>query len=213
MIKTFQSEADLAAAITELIKIETRFASVVEIVGTPSLRKAPVSFVALLHIITEQFLSLAAADAIWRRVLKAYHPITPLKIKRANSEKLSALGLSNAKIKSFKGVAEACLAGKMNFESLHAKSDADVLKMLIQLPGVGPWTAEIFLLSNLSRADAFPAGDLALQVAVQHLLGLSERPSAKALIEIALPWSPYRAAAARLLWAHYRLLKQMPQAA
>ncbi len=163
-------------------------------------------------IVTEQFLSLSAAAAIWTRVFQAVQPFTAAGLLAAEPEKLKLLGLSNAKIRTFHAVAQATLSGELDFEILARENDAAVHAALCKLPGIGPWTADIYLLSNLQRADAWPVGDLALQVSAQNLLGLNARPSQKAMVALAERWRPHRACAARLLWAHYRGLKGLIQA-
>jgi DNA-3-methyladenine glycosylase II len=202
----------LEQAVALLCRREKRFRPIVKKHGVPSLRAAEADFKSLLIIVTEQFLSLSAAAAIWKRIEAELRPITPRRIAATPVEKFRALGLSTAKAKSFIGIAEAVLAKDFDPKHLPNLSDEDAFKALVALPGIGPWTAEIFLLANLSRPDVFPAGDLALQVAAQKLLGLDERPSVTELKQISLAWSPHRATAARLLWSHYRDIKTMPQA-
>ncbi len=163
-------------------------------------------------IVTEQFLSLPAAAAIWARVFQAVQPFSAAGLLAAEPEKLKSLGLSNAKVRTFHAVAQATLAGELNFESLSMEVNAAVHATLCKLPGIGPWTADIYLLSNLQRTDAWPVGDLALQASAQNLLGLHERPSQKAMLALGEPWRPHRACAARLLWAHYRGIKGLMQA-
>ncbi len=176
------------------------------------MRQADAGLVGLLMIVTEQFLSLAAAAAIWNRVVLAIQPMTAETLLAVDAEQLKSLGLSNAKVRTFHAVAEAVLSGTLDFDLLATLDNPAVHATLCRLPGIGPWTADIFLLSNLQRADAWPVGDLALQAAAQDLLALGERPLPKAMQAIAEPWRPNRAAAARLLWAHYRSLKGLTQA-
>jgi DNA-3-methyladenine glycosylase II len=202
----------LEQAVALLCRREKRFKPIVKKYGVPSLRAAEADFESLLIIVTEQFLSLSAAAAIWTRIEADLRPITPKRIAETPIEKFRALGLSTAKAKSFIGIAEAVLAKQFQPEHLAAMSDEKAFKVLVALPGIGPWTAEIFLLANLARPDVFPAGDLALQVAAQKLLGLEERPTVTEMKQISLAWSPHRATAARLLWSYYRDIKSIPQA-
>jgi DNA-3-methyladenine glycosylase II len=123
-----------------------------------------------------------------------------------------ALGLSRAKAKSFHGLAHAVASGVLDFETLEAMDDVTAHKTLVALPGIGPWTADIYLLSVLQRPDAWPWGDVALQAAAQNLFDLQERPDKMAMLALGQKFQPYRAVAARLLWAHYRGMKQMSQA-
>jgi DNA-3-methyladenine glycosylase II len=157
-------------------------------------------------------LSLKAADAIWRRIEEELHPFEPQVLVRKRDASLMKLGLSGAKAKTFKAIAKAVHNGNLDFVRMAEMSDAEVLEMLISIPGIGPWTSDIFLLACLGRSDVWPSGDLALQVAAQHLFDLENRPSSRQLQELALPWQPWRAVAARLLWAHYRAMKGLPQA-
>jgi DNA-3-methyladenine glycosylase II len=122
------------------------------------------------------------------------------------------LGLSGAKARCFIACARAAAKGEIDFVRLHKLSDADAIAALTALPGIGPWTADIYLLSNMGRADSWPCGDLALQAAAHDLLGLPARPDAKDMLQIAENWRPWRAVAARLLWSHYRGLRGMKQA-
>lgn len=163
-------------------------------------------------IVTEQFLSLSAAAAIWTRLLQAIQPFTAEAVLATDHATLKLLGLSNAKVKTFHAVADAVITGELDFTDLAARDNDVIHQILRKLPGIGPWTTDIYLLSALQRADAWPVGDLALQVSAHHLLRLGERPSHKMMLELAEPWRPHRAAAARLLWAHYRGLKGLTQA-
>ena len=124
---------------------------------------------------------------------------------------LMKLGLSGHKARSFKALAEAVRDGHLPLDHLHEMSDAEIAQRLTALHGIGAWTAEIYLLSCLGRTDIWPAGDVALQIGAQHAFGLDERPNEKAFRLMAEPWRPWRAVAARLLWAHYRDIKGLPQ--
>ena len=163
-------------------------------------------------MVTEQFLSLAAAAAIWKRLHLRLQPHDPAIILDCPQQELVALGLSRAKAKSFHGLAQAVASGAMDFTALESMDDVAAHKALVALPGIGPWTADIYLLSVLLRSDAWPWGDVALQAAAQNLFDLPERPGKLAMIELGECFRPYRAAAARLLWAHYRGMKKMSQA-
>jgi DNA-3-methyladenine glycosylase II len=205
-------DVKLAAAVKALCRREPRFKPVVKAHGIPSLRAGEPDFKSLLIIVTEQFLSLSAAAAIWARIERATQPVTPQRMAAVPIDTYRALGLSQAKAKAFIGIAEACRDGAFDLASLTTRDDAEVHKALVALPGFGPWSAEIFMLANLKRPDVFPAGDFALQAAAQDLLGLELRPDIRTIRIIAEAWSPYRAVAARLLWSHYRGMKSLPQA-
>lgn len=122
-----------------------------------------------------------------------------------------ALGLSRAKARSFHGLARAVHERAVVFDALAEMTDEAAHNLLIGLPGIGPWTADIYLLSALQRADAWPWGDMALQVAAQDLFGLEERPGRAAMLELGEAFRPHRAVAARLLWSHYRFMRNQEQ--
>ncbi len=204
----FHSQKDLEIAIARLIEIEPRFAPIHVTHGTPSLRRTSVNLESLLSIITDQFLSLQAGEAIWARLKARLGDISSHSVMACSQEELFLLGLSKAKAKCFHSSASA----ELDFLAL-AKAEPDrIREKLLAIWGIGPWTADIFLLTAVADQDAWPAGDLALQVAAQNLLGLSQRPDVAKMETIAKTWQPHRAAAARLLWAHYRGLKGLVQA-
>ena len=207
-MEKFHTQQDLETAIAHLIEIEPRFASVHLKHGTPSLRRAAADLESLLSIITDQFLSLQAGAAIWLRLKTRLGEVSPQKIIACSQEELVLLGLSRAKAKCFHG----CALAELDFANLVEMGPATIRQKLLAIWGIGPWTADIFLLTALADANAWPVGDLALQIAAQDLLGLRKRPDVVKMAKIAKPWQPYRAAAARLLWAHYRGLKGLTQA-
>lgn len=206
-----ESDADIATGAEFLVQREPCFAKVVEVHGLPSSRRVENNLASLLKIVTEQLISLKAADAIWRRIETRLHPFEPGEILKFSIEDLQGLGLSRAKARSFQAIAMAIDNGELNFDSLHQVHDQDVLAKLLALPGIGPWTADIYLLTALGRADACPSGDLALQMAAQDLFAMGGRPTPKAFLARAENWKPWRSVAARLLWSHYRGLKGLSQ--
>lgn len=173
--------------------------------GTPPLRDFTADFAGLCRIVTGQQLSASSAAAIWGRLLAAVFPFEAFVILAMDDAALKAPGLSAAKIRTIRAAAAAVAEGELDFDALNALPDDAIIAELTRLRGIGPWTAEIYLLFALRRADAFPAGDLALQLAAQRVLRLKDRPTAARLIQIAERWRPYRGAAARLLWAEYAL--------
>jgi DNA-3-methyladenine glycosylase II len=205
-------EAILHQAIKDLCKVEPRFAAVVKQHGPPALRRAQGGLPALLQMVTEQFLSLAAAATIWARLEARMHPCDAQSVLACSVEELKALGLSGAKAKSFLGLAGAVADGRLDFDLLHGLDDAAAQKMLVSLPGIGPWTADIYLLSVMQRANVWPWGDVALQASAQHLFNMRKRPDKKRMIKLGESFRPWRAVAARLLWAHYRGMKNISQA-
>ena len=205
-------EEELAKAVRALCRREPRFKTVVKQHGLPSLRASPAGLETLLTMVTEQFLSLSAAAAIWKRLKQRLEDCHQSTVLACPPEELLALGLSRAKAKSFHGLAQAVADGQINFETLDALEDGDAHKSLVALPGIGPWTADIYLLTVMLRPDVWPWGDVALQSAAQNLFELTERPDKKQMIALGDNFRPYRASAARLLWAHYRGMKKMSQA-
>jgi DNA-3-methyladenine glycosylase II len=212
VIRVIASEADLAEGLAYLVDREPRFQAIVTRLGPPPLRRAPAGLPGLLRIVTEQMLSLKAADAIWRRIERALHPLDPAAIIRRRHATLMKLGLSGAKARTFKALARAALEGDLPIDALDRHHDEDATARLTAIPGIGNWTADIYLLSCLGRTDIWPSADLALQAAAAHAFDLAGRPTTKEMQALAEPWRPWRAVAARLLWAHYRSLKGLPQA-
>jgi len=208
-----ETEWQIEAAVTELVRLEPRFAEVVAAHGLPPLRRMPGGLGGLLRIVTDQMISLQAGEAIWRRIEDRCAPLGAASILRRRQSTLMKLGLSGAKARTFRAVAAAVADRSLDFDRLHLAPDAEVLRILTALPGIGPWTADIYLLAAMGRADAWPAGDLALQAAAQHLFDLPQRPSAETLTRLAAAWRPWRAVAARLLWSHYRGFRGLPQKA
>ena len=203
-MKRLTTQKQLESEIKRLIMLEPRFGTVHQKHGTPSLRRADANLETLLMIVTEQFLSLKAAAAIWQKLAEALGPISSEAVLATTPERLKELGLSGSKARCF----HACATAPLDFGA----APDDLRKRLLGIWGIGPWTADIFMLTAVGHADAWPAGDLALQAATQNLLNLKARPSARKMEEIATAWQPHRASAARLLWAHYRGLNGLPQA-
>jgi DNA-3-methyladenine glycosylase II len=211
-MQTYSTPDHLAEAVAILCKREPRFKPVCELHGLPSLRTSPSGIEGLLMIVTEQFLSLSAAAAIWSRIANALQPLTAETILATSPDELRGLGLSAAKAKTFHAVAKSCQTRELDFAALAGADGDSIQKKLCALPGIGPWTSDIYLLSCLARADAWPTADLALQHSAQSLFELAERPTPRDMQFLAEPWRPHRAAAARLLWSHYRGLKGLRQA-
>ncbi len=211
-MKRFSNAADLQTSAAQLCKIDRRFHAVLELHGMPSLRTSPQGLEGLLMIVTEQFLSLSAAAAIWARVRKAIEPFNAVTILKFSADELLSLGLSRAKAKSFHEIAARVLDGRLNFSEYDELTEDSIIKKLCALPGVGPWTADIYLLAVMGVTDAWPAGDLALRIAIHDFLKLDGRPEIKEMPFHAENWRPHRAVAARLLWSHYRGLKGLKQA-
>lgn len=206
------SEDLLGRAVAELCVAEPALAAVVSRHGIPSLRAMPAGLASLLHIVTEQFLSLKAAHAIWLRVEARLAPFAPEHILACPAEELMGLGLSGAKARSFHGIAAMLVARPGFLSEVAGQDDDQARKTLCALPGVGPWTADIYLLSVLLRANVWPTGDLALRLAAADLFSLTAPPNEKSMRSLGEAFVPWRAVAARLLWSHYRGLKGLRQA-
>jgi DNA-3-methyladenine glycosylase II len=202
------TQADLEAAMHALLEQDPRLVPIFALTGMPALRRREPGFAGLAAIVSGQQLSTASAAAIWGRVSAAFDPFDAAALRRVRAERLGRLGLSAAKIKTLKGVARELATGRLNLDVL-ANEDADIAhNTLTALHGIGPWTADVYLLFCLGHGDAWPAGDLAVQEAVKIGLGLKTRPTAKQMAPLAEPWRPLRGAAAHLWWAYYRAVKK-----
>lgn len=181
---------------------EPRFAVALEAIGEPPLRLRADGFAALFSAIVSQQVSVASARAIWGRV-EAAGLVTPDAVRAAGEETLRAQGLSRQKVR----YALALAGAGIDFDALREAPDEAVIATLTEVPGIGVWTAEIYAMFSLGRADAFAAGDLALRIAAEHLFDLPVRPSEKELRALAADWSPWRSVAARMLFAYYHHVK------
>jgi DNA-3-methyladenine glycosylase II len=208
MTHFLHTEADLQAGLAQLIVADPRLVPVAEKAGAFSLRRREGGYPGLCAIVCGQQLSVASAAAIRDRLFKAFQPFHHDAVRKARPDKLKRLGLSNNKVKAVKEIGKAVAANHIDLDAI-GNMDADVAhEALIGLHGVGPWTADIYLLFCLGHADAFPAGDLAVQEAARIALNLRKRPDAKALTKIAEAWRPWRGVAAHLLWAYYHAVKK-----
>jgi DNA-3-methyladenine glycosylase II len=197
---------DIEDGLEALIVLEPRLAHVVSVAGEVPLRRHAAGFESLAGIIVSQQISKASADAIFARLKAAIDPFTPRELLRAGPGALVSAGLSRPKQKTFFAVAEACSDG-LDLEALCGLPAQDAVARMTVLPGIGPWTAEVYLLFCAGHPDIFPAGDIALQNAVRHAFSLEARPAPMPLTAIAARWSPHRSVAARLFWAYYANMK------
>ena len=196
------AEADLAEGTAWLLHREPRFQTALDKAGPLPLRRNVGGFAALLNIVMGQQVSVASAKAIWRRLEAA--GLTEAKaIAVAREEDLRACGLSRQKIRYATALAHA----GVDFAAFEHVGDDHVIAALVALPGIGRWTAEVYAMFSLGRADVFAPGDLALQESARLLFDLPDRPTEKALRRMAEDWSPWRSVAARALWAYYRVAK------
>jgi DNA-3-methyladenine glycosylase II len=175
--------------------------------ATPPLRKREPGVEGLARIIVSQQLSTASAAAIWARLEARFPGMAPHEIAAANDDELRAPGLSVAKIRTLRAIAAAIEDKSLPIGRLHDMPAEEAHALLTAVKGIGPWTADIYLLFCLGHPDAFPARDLALQEAARLAYGLDERPKEKEFLALAEQWRPWRGVAAKVLWAHYRLIK------
>ncbi|MBD3663450.1 DNA-3-methyladenine glycosylase 2 family protein [Sulfitobacter sp. TSTF-M16] len=201
--RRIKTAEDLAEGAAWLAQAEPRFRPVLERTSPLPLRLKPPGFRGLIEIIISQQVSVASANAIRERaeVAGLYQPQLVL---AAGQDGLRAAGFSRPKAR----YAEALAAADLDYEALETLDDADAIARLCALPGIGPWTAQVYVMFCMGRADAFPPGDLALQVAAQHVFDLADRPKPEVLDEMSQAWSPWRSVAARALFAYYRVIKQ-----
>jgi DNA-3-methyladenine glycosylase II len=202
------TEADLDAGIARLVATDGRFAHVLSLADRPPLRRRADGFAGLVSIVVSQQLSVASAAAILGRLTAAVDPLEPAAMSRARTDKLKRVGLSAPKIRTLKAIAKAIDKGELDLAALSDLPADEAHTALTAVHGIGPWTADIYLLTCLGHADAWPAGDLALQEATKLLLELKSRPTTKEMGPLAEQWRPWRAVAARLLWTYYRARKQ-----
>src|SRR5664279_4372676 len=208
MIPHLNTQADLEDAIRALLKQDPRLQPVLDVAGMPALRRREPGYAGLAAIVCGQQLSTASAAAIWGRLTAAFDPFHHDALRKARADRLGRLGLSVAKIKTLKNLARELASERLNLDVL-ATEDADAAHhTLTALHGIGPWTADVYLLFCLGHGDAWPAGDLAVQEAVKIGLGLKTRPTSKQMTPLAEPWRPLRGAAAHLWWSYYRALKK-----
>ncbi|MFC0201015.1 DNA-3-methyladenine glycosylase family protein [Paracoccus rhizosphaerae] len=196
------TEDDLAEGCAHLAAVCLVWARVLPNLEPLPLRRQADGFAAMAQAIVGQQVSVAAAAAIWAR-LEAAGLTDEAALRGASDDELRAAGLSRPKARYLRGIAEA----RLDWEGLRNLPDDQAIAQLVALPGIGVWTAEIYLKFALGRADVFAAGDLALQEAARMMYDLPARPGPAALRELALPWSPWRAVAARGLWSYYRWSK------
>ena len=200
--RIIRTPACVAEGAAYLAGIDARFADALMLTGPLPLRRRKNGFGALAEVIIGQQVSVASANAISAR-MKTAELTGRRKISRASDQHLRDCGLSRQKIRYLKALASSGI----RYSTLRGIESAEVIGVLTQVPGIGNWTAEVYVMFALGRADVFAPGDLALQEAARILFDLPDRPSEKALRDMAEAWSPWRGVAARLLWAYYRVEK------
>jgi DNA-3-methyladenine glycosylase II len=203
------SEAALALAAEGLAALDADLVrGLVEVGGPPPLRRREPGFAGLAAIIVSQQVSVASATAIFGRLASRLAPLEAASLLAADDAALRACGLSMPKMRALRALARAVAHEGLDLAALGSMDAEDAHRALVAVSGIGPWTADIFLLFCLGHPDAFPAGDLALQEAARLALGLDTRPDARKLETIAERWRPWRGVAARMLWAYYRGAKK-----
>jgi DNA-3-methyladenine glycosylase II len=193
----------IAEGLEALAKLDGRLAAVVVAAGEVPLRRRTPGYEGLAHIIVGQMVSRASADAIWARLVARTGTVTPEAVAALDEAAFREIGLSRAKQATLLGAAAACLDGALDLDHLCMLAPDEAIGRMTALRGIGPWTAEVYLLLCAGHADIFPAGDIALQNAARHAFAFEERPDQRRLAELATIWSPWRGVAARLLWAYY----------
>ncbi|HEX7532733.1 MAG TPA: DNA-3-methyladenine glycosylase 2 family protein [Methyloceanibacter sp.] len=201
--RRIRTKADLRAGVAALVGACPHLARVHAVAGAPPLRRRPAGFKGLARIIVGQQLSVASAAAIWARLEARVQPFTAQELLTVPDRDLRAAGLSRVKIATLRGLAHALDDGTLDLDALTHAPDEIIHAELTALKGIGPWTADIYILFCLARADAWSPGDLALQYAVRDALVLDARPGLDEMVAIAEAWRPWRSVAARLLWAYY----------
>jgi DNA-3-methyladenine glycosylase II len=197
----------LAAHLAALIMLDPRLAAVAERAGSFEPRHSPGGFAGLARIVTGQQVSTQSADAIWGRFSQLEGALEPAGYLLLNEDVVRGAGQSGAKYRTIRAIAEAVAAGEFDFAPLAELPADEAIATLTRLKGIGPWTAEIYLMFSAQHPDIFPAGDVALQRAVGWAFDMPESPPAKELITLAKSWSPHRSTAALLFWRYYRAVR------
>jgi DNA-3-methyladenine glycosylase II len=205
-MRIITTEADIRAGVKALRRKCATMRHVHDTAGDPPLRRRQAGFEGLARVIVGQQLSIASAAAIWERAAAACHPFEPAGLLRLTDTALADAGLSRPKIRTLRAIATACSNG-LNLAALDDASDAQIHAALTEVVGIGPWTADIYIMFCLGRADAWAPGDLALQIAVQRAMALAERPDKEEMLSLAERWRPWRGVAARMLWGYYAAVK------
>ena len=208
MSKRIRSKADLDHALAQLLILVPWLNALFELTGPLPLRLQKPGFAGLARLIVSQQVSTSSAKAIWTRVCSQFPSLTPELILAASDQDLRACGLSSPKMRTLRAIATAVHEQSLPLSRLGRLPPDKAHALMVKVKGIGPWTADLYLLFCLGQADAFPAGDLALQEALRMAYELEERPSAAELIDYVEPWRPYRGIGAQLLWAYYGVMKQ-----
>lgn len=196
----------LAEHLAALLKRDRRLKAIARTAGPFEIRKTDPGFAGLARLVCGQQFSVQSAAAIWGRFALLPDALSPAGYLRLTEAEVRGVGFSLGKYQTVRAVAEAAVAGQLDFAALEQMTADEAIAALCSIRGVGPWTAELYMMFCSGHPDVFPVGDLALQKAVAHALGLDERPLGAALAEIAAAWAPHRATAALLFWRYYAAL-------
>ncbi|MGW9333285.1 DNA-3-methyladenine glycosylase family protein [Bosea sp. NPDC055594] len=200
-------DADLEEGMAALAALDPAWEPIIARTGIPPLRRRESGFASLASIIVSQQLSVASARAVWARLEGVFAPLTPERVLFASDEEMRLSGLSRPKQKTLRAVAAAIAEGRLDLAGLETATPEFVHEHMTAVSGIGPWTADVYLLFCLGHRDGFAAGDLAVQEAAKLAFGLAVRPKPTELLALAEAWRPWRGVAARLLWAYYAALK------
>ena len=206
-MRFIRSDEDLAWHIGSLTQAHPMFEPLREAAGAVPVRWLDRGFKGLVFVVTGQQISVAAGRAIYGRLEAALGDITAETLAAAGDDVLRAAGFSAPKMRTLRALQEAARAGHLDLDALEEKSAEEAILSLCAIKGIGPWTAEVYLLFAAGHPDIFPAADVALQELVRLAFALDARPATRDLREMSDAWSPWRSAAARLLWAYYRVRK------
>lgn len=203
-MRRIRTEADIEEGLDALMALDPRLASIRAQAGVVPLRLSAPGFASLVSVVVSQQISRASADAIMGRLRLRLDPLTPASVADAPDEAWREIGMSRPKQKALAAIGAAVAAGTLDLASLDDADAREAIGRMTAIHGIGPWTAEVYLLFAAGHPDIFPARDVALQSAVGWALGIDPRPGERELIRIAESWSPWRGVAARLFWAYYR---------
>ena len=210
---TAPKPAAIKQACAVLAKCDPALARAYQLNGVPKWRAADASYEALARIITFQLLSTTAAGAIWGRVKSHLGEVTCEAVQAASEDDLRACGLSRPKINHLNAIAEALGSDALNLQRCSTLPLDEARKELLAVKGIGPWTADVFLINSVGAMDAFPIGDVGLMESHRMLLDAEDRLPSKAFTALAEAWRPYRGVAAHLLWGHINAVRAAAQKA
>jgi DNA-3-methyladenine glycosylase II len=196
-------QSDVDEGLAALLLIDPRLRSIAEVAGALPLRLGEPGFAGLAHIIVSQMISRQSADAIWARMLGATGNAGADQFLALDAEVVAGIGLTRAKAASLRHLAERVISDKLDLVAAAGLPAEEAMAVLTALPGIGPWTAEVYLMFCGGHPDVFPAGDVALRAAVGDAFAFSTRPDIAKVTELAQMWRPWRSVAARLFWAYY----------